>query len=78
MSGCRTGTGGYPGGSVTDPIEGPASGLFRVYRGGSWFNRQRQGLPGVASRLLPAWRQLQHPSCVPATYDLGFRLLRME
>ena len=59
--------GGYPGGSVTDP-QGPASGSFRVDRGGSWSNGARNcraslrnyGPPGNRFNLL------------------GFRLLRME
>ncbi len=34
---CNDWHGNYPGGSVTDP-EGASSGLFRVYRGGSWFH----------------------------------------
>ena len=33
---CSDWLGRYPGGSVTDP-QGPASGTFKVIRGGSWF-----------------------------------------
>ena len=59
--------GGYPGGSETDP-QGPASGSFRVCRGGGW-------LDGAGSC------RVSHRSYYPSgvrSVSLGFRLLRME
>ena len=77
MSGCRTGTGGYPGGSVTDPIEGPASGLFRVGRGGSWIGSARRCR--VSLRVYyPPGVSFNIPPGRPLRTSLGFRLLRME
>ena len=57
--------GDYPGGTVTDP-RGPASGSFRVLRGGSGFHRARDGRAPVRHRVLPGFR----------FGGLGFRLLR--
>ena len=59
--------GDYPGGSVTDP-QGPASGSYRVRRGGGWF--YDAGACRVSDRYNdpPGGRG----------DGLGFRLLRME
>ena len=59
--------GDYPGGSVTDP-QGPASGSYRVYRGGSWLF--------VARYCRASNRNLNTPG--DRIRILGFRLLRME
>ncbi|MFA5180786.1 MAG: formylglycine-generating enzyme family protein [Syntrophales bacterium] len=57
--------GNYPAGSVTDP-QGPASGLVRVFRGGSWIDDARSCRSAVRGVSDPGNR-----------YDLmGFRLLR--
>jgi formylglycine-generating enzyme required for sulfatase activity len=55
--------GDYPSGAVSDP-KGPASGSYRVSRGGGWNN------VGYACRS--AYRGLSDPS--HTTYSLGFRL----
>ncbi len=55
----------YPKGPVTDP-QGPASGDWRVRRGGSWF--------GVAHYLRSANRNFAHPASKYNT--LGFRLVK--
>ena len=59
-------SGGYPGGSVTDP-RGPGSGLFRVYRGGGWNS--------YASHCRSSYRINVTPG---RSYNHGFRLLRTE
>ena len=59
--------GEYPGGSVTDP-QGPASGSYRVFRGGGWI--YYAGNCRVSNRF-------DDPSGF-RLYFLGFRLLRME
>jgi formylglycine-generating enzyme required for sulfatase activity len=62
---CSDWYGEYPSGSVTDP-EGPSSGSYRVFRGGSWLSYAR----GCRS----ASRFLSAPGC---RRDLiGFRLAR--
>lgn len=61
---CQDWFGEYPG-EVTDP-SGPPSGSNRVYRGGCWFNRDRD--------CRSALRWAYHPSY--RDYDLGFRLAR--
>jgi formylglycine-generating enzyme required for sulfatase activity len=60
---CADWYGNYPGGSVTDPT-GPASGSFRVIRGGSW------GYAAEGCRS--ASRGWDGP--VYRNYNLGFRL----
>ena len=60
---CQDCDGTYPGGSVTDP-QGPGTGLFRVYRGGSW-------LYGGYCRS--AFRDSNYPS--GAYSDVGFRVV---
>ena len=60
---CRDWKGGYPGGTVTDPI-GPPSGSDRVYRGGCW--------SGVAAYCRSARRDWCGPGL--RDYGLGFRL----
>jgi formylglycine-generating enzyme required for sulfatase activity/TolB-like protein len=57
--------GDYPTGAQTDPA-GPASGLARVSRGGSWYVDGRYGRSACRDRGDPAIRR----------YDLGFRLAR--
>ncbi len=52
---CRDWYGTYPGGSVTDPT-GPASGLFRVDRGGGWGDRARGCRAAVRYSLDPGLR----------------------
>ena len=59
--------GGYPGGSVTDP-QGPASGSFRVDRGGGWIADAGYCRASIRHYHSPGFRNL----------NLGFRLLRME
>ena len=54
----------YPGGSVSDP-QGPATGLFRVFRGGSWI------YDGWGCRS--ASRDLYLPDS--RNYDVGFRVV---
>ena len=58
---------GYPGGSVTDP-RCPASGSFRVFRGGSWFFSARHCGVSYRNSNPPSFR----------FSNLGFRLLRTE
>jgi formylglycine-generating enzyme required for sulfatase activity len=60
---CRDWYGGYPGGSVTDPT-GPASGTFRVDRGGSY------SVPGRYCRS--AFRRRIDPG--DRDNNLGFRI----
>jgi formylglycine-generating enzyme required for sulfatase activity len=60
---CRDWSGGYPGGSVTDPT-GPSSGSSRVFRGGCWSS--------IAQFCRSVFR-----SCFEPGYrinDVGFRL----
>jgi len=57
--------GNYPSGSVTDH-EGPSSGSFRVYRGGSWSNDARNCRSAARHSNDPGSRSV----------SLGFRLLR--
>ena len=58
--------GEYPGGSVTDP-QGPASGSYRVFRGGSWSR---------GARICRASYRNYNPPCIRLNL-LGFRLLRI-
>jgi formylglycine-generating enzyme required for sulfatase activity len=62
---CEDWYGDYPSGSMTDP-EGPSSGSFRVYRGGSW--RSDASI----------CRSARHDSRAQSSKDivLGFRLVR--
>ncbi len=60
-------SGAYPGGSVTDPA-GPATGSYRVHRGGSWYS--------YAHRCRSAYRRDGSPG--DRNNALGFRLLRTE
>ena len=60
---CADWYGKYPSGSVTDPI-GPASGSFRVMRGGSW--------NATVTPLRSAKRQHITPSL--RSHSLGFRV----
>lgn len=63
---CQDWYGDYPSGHVTDP-EGPSSGSFRVYRGGSWLNNV--GYCRSANRL---------DFATGVCYDnMGFRLARI-
>jgi len=62
---CQDNYGEYPSGDVTDPV-GPASGSFRVFRGGCWYNSAR----GCRS----AYRFWSSPS--DRSHGLGFRVLR--
>ena len=57
--------GAYPGWRVTDP-GGPASGSFRVLRGGGWSNRSLDCRSSARSNDDPQYRYI----------NLGFRLLR--
>jgi formylglycine-generating enzyme required for sulfatase activity len=57
--------GDYPGGTVTDPV-GEASGVFRVYRGGSWVDLARYARAADRAGYTPDRRG----------YYLGFRPLR--
>ena len=60
---CSDRYGDYPSGSVTNPI-GPASGSFRVTRGGSWI--------GDGTYLRSAKRGSNNPSY--RTIGIGFRV----
>jgi formylglycine-generating enzyme required for sulfatase activity len=62
---CQDWVGEYPSGDVTDPV-GPASGSFRVYRGGSWSYNARVCRSADRRVLTPFLR----------ISDLGFRVLR--
>ncbi|MCY4597858.1 MAG: SUMF1/EgtB/PvdO family nonheme iron enzyme [Bryobacterales bacterium] len=59
--------GDYPGGSVTDPA-GPATGSYRVARGGGWSS--------IARYCRSAYRRIVAPGF--RSNHLGFRLLRTE
>ena len=59
--------GDYPGGRVTDP-RGPASGSYRVIRGGGWYGGARICRSACRSGYSPGYR----------INPLGFRLLRTE
>ena len=67
--------GDYPGGTVTDP-QGPVSGSYRVFRGGSWSDD--------ADEIRASYRCYDRSAhCIGlsrpgASVMLGFRLLRME
>ncbi len=59
--------GGYPGGSVTDPV-GPGSGSYRVTRGGAWIFSAGRSRAATRFERSPGHRRPY----------LGFRLLRTE
>ena len=52
---CQDRDGDYPRGSVTNP-RGPASGLFRVLRGGGWYDTARNCRSANRSRGFPSIR----------------------
>jgi formylglycine-generating enzyme required for sulfatase activity len=52
---CRDWYGGYPEGTVTDPVE-PGSGKYRVLRGGSWFNNATYCRSAYRTRFNPTFR----------------------
>ena len=58
---CQDWYGAYPGGSVTDP-QGPASGAFRILRGGSWFD------DGAISRI--SFRGYDSPTHTDPAYGM--------
>ena len=62
---CRDWYGDYPSGSVIDP-EGPSSGVYRVYRGGSWGDEAGGCRSANRNRREPGNRFV----------ILGFRLVR--
>jgi formylglycine-generating enzyme required for sulfatase activity len=64
---CQDWYGDYPAGPVTDP-QGPASGTYRAYRGGSWY--YETGAARSASR--------NYGNPTDRGTDLGFRLLRTQ
>jgi formylglycine-generating enzyme required for sulfatase activity len=67
---CSDWYGRYPAGSVTDPI-GPASGKFRVYRGG--------GFNGYLGYCRSAYRGRTSPSNSDRNYsEFGFRLVLIQ
>jgi len=61
---CSDWYGTYPGGSATDP-QGPASGTFRVYRGGSWSTDAQFCRSATRSGVVPSSHYI----------DLGFRIV---
>ncbi len=62
---CQDWYGDYPSGHARDP-EGPSSGSYRVFRGGSWNCYARGCRSASRSRYIPAYRGS----------DIGFRLTR--
>jgi formylglycine-generating enzyme required for sulfatase activity len=60
---CSDWYGEYPSGSVTDPI-GPATGSFRVNRGGCWSDFAVRCRSAARNRDVPSIRGI----------DLGFRV----
>jgi formylglycine-generating enzyme required for sulfatase activity len=56
--------GPYPGGSVTDPT-GPATGFYKVMRGGSWFMGDGNTRPADRNRNVPD----------TTTHAIGFRMV---
>ena len=58
---------GYPSGSVTDP-QGPSTGSYRVYRGGSWRHYARNVRSATRLSYSPGNRY----------YIIGFRLVRTK
>ena len=64
---CHDWYGDYPSGSVTNP-EGPSSGAYRVYHGGSWPNDARTCRSALRFWRLPGYQN----------FNLGFRLARAQ
>ena len=52
---CADAYGDYPGGPVINPTGDP-DGVFRVFRGGSWFSAARNCRPGCRFRVDPGYR----------------------
>ena len=52
---CSDWNGSYPGGSVIDPV-GPASGSYRVGRGGSWYSDGRHCRSAIRASQTPDFR----------------------
>jgi sulfatase modifying factor 1 len=50
---CQDWYGDYPAGSVTDP-QGPASGTFRIHRGGYWFAGGANCRSAIRAHIMPA------------------------
>ncbi|MFT5198507.1 MAG: sulfatase modifying factor 1, partial [Planctomycetota bacterium] len=62
---CSDRFGNYPSGNAVDP-SGPESGVYRVFRGGSWYSDGRDCRAANRRRFTPSFRD----------FDLGFRLVR--
>ena len=61
---CADWYGPYPAGSVTNPT-GPVTGVYRVYRGGSWFNYGRYCRSALRSVIAPGFQN----------FDIGLRVV---
>ena len=63
---CRDWYGPYPGGDVTDPL-GPATGIDRINRGGSWGSGPNDERPANRAKNPPnedsAWRGFRIALC---------------
>ena len=62
---CQDWLGKYPSGDVTDPV-GPASGSYRVHRGGSWYYTSVICRSAIRIRF----------SLITQSSNYGFRVLR--